>query len=85
LKVEVSCDLDDPKCLPHSRSLILNLKNGKTLKIIFDQGMGYWSTRSPYANKRFNFDADLDDQVENIESWDFNVKSASHDSYIVVT
>jgi len=54
------------------------------VKIIFDQGMGYWSSRYPYRYNSFDFTKDEFEQVEASTRWSFNLEAASHDSYIAV-
>ena len=77
-------ELTEPKELPHGRFLLLKLKDKSEVKIIFDQGMGYWSSRYPYRYNSFDFTKDEFEQVEASTRWSFNLEAASHDSYIAV-
>ena len=48
--------------LPHGRSIVISWQSGKTTKILFDQGMGYWK---PYGNTHdlgFNFEQSVEEQ-----------------------
>jgi len=74
----------EPRDLPHGRFLLLKLNDGSEIKIIFDQGMGYWSTRYPYRFKYFDFDKDEIGQMEEVTKWSFYLKGANHDSYIAI-
>lgn len=49
--------------LPHGRSMLITWKSGKTTKILFDQGMGYWRPSGSSYDVSFNFNQALDDQI----------------------
>jgi hypothetical protein len=70
--------------LPHGRYLTISLENGQEVKVIFDQGMGYWSSRYFYSGIKFDFDASEEQQLSKIKKWIFKAKAANHESYIVV-
>jgi DEAD/DEAH box helicase domain-containing protein len=82
--LEVYPEISEPRELPHGRFLLLQLKNGTVIKIIFDQGMGYWTTRYPYRFNSFDFTKDEFGQAEEVTRWTFNLEAASHDSYIAI-
>ncbi|EIV1705652.1 DEAD/DEAH box helicase [Vibrio parahaemolyticus] len=83
LNLEVYSEVCEPHSMPHGRSLLIHLFDGSTIKLIFDQGMGYWTNRREYSRERFDFD-DVNYEATQAYSWRFNVKSADHESYIVV-
>ncbi|GGI75007.1 DEAD/DEAH box helicase [Shewanella hanedai] len=85
LGIEIYCDLDEAVNMNHGRFLIITLKNGEEIKVTFDQGMGYWGKRFYYSRERFSFYNDENSQVEEHLSNNFTVRSAEHDSYIVVS
>ena len=66
--------------IDHGRCLTFTLTNGEVVRILFDQGMGYWATRRPYSRFRFDFD---NIQAFDITTWDFNIESTGGSSYIV--
>jgi len=58
--------------LSHRRVLSLSLESGRTIKCVFDQGMGYWSVRPySYEHKNFDFLAKSESQVKQMQQrWD---------------
>lgn len=64
LSVQVSVSTNN-KDLPHARSLKLEFKSGKTMKIFFDQGMGFWSLKSD-GMLRFDFNRNIEEQIERL-------------------
>ncbi|CAM6757763.1 DUF1998 domain-containing protein [Enterobacter intestinihominis] len=54
---------DSPRDIPHHRKLTVAFENGQTLKIRFDQGMGYWRIDFPYAWRNFDFTDDVTYQL----------------------
>lgn len=69
--------------LDHGRYLNIELRSGKTIQLLFDQGMGYWATRTPYSRIKFNFNNIEQEGIE-FSSKSFNIKSTGGGSYIVV-
>lgn len=56
---------NDRRELTHRRVLSVGLASGRTIKLAFDQGMGYWEMKSfRHDLKYFNFDLDLEAQVK---------------------
>ncbi|MDF1589715.1 MAG: DEAD/DEAH box helicase [Gammaproteobacteria bacterium] len=52
------------KNVAHSRKLLIQFDNGMSLKIRFDQGMGYWKLHfTPRANLSFDFEDSVDYQL----------------------
>lgn len=84
LGLTVYPEVSEPRDLPHGRFLLLKLKDGTEIKIIFDQGMGYWTTRYPYRFHSFDFTKDEFGQAEAVKNWSFKLEAANHDSYIVI-
>lgn len=61
VKVQV---MDDKRQLSHRRIMTIELASGRTLKCVFDQGMGYWEMKSfSQKLKRFDFELDPESQV----------------------
>lgn len=54
---------DSPRDIPHHRKLTVTFEDGQTLKIRFDQGMGYWRIDFPYAWRNFDFTDDVTYQL----------------------
>jgi DEAD/DEAH box helicase domain-containing protein len=81
--IEVYCDLDERDKLPHGRTMLINLKDGGVVKLILDQGLGYWSKRRYYTRQRFNFD-NVKNEANLVAAWNFKIKSAEQDTYIAV-
>lgn len=79
--ISVYPEFADKNQIDHGRCLTFKLKNGERVRLLFDQGMGYWSTRRPYSRHQFNFD---DISSLDLSTWDFELKSAGGSSYIVV-
>ena len=53
--------------LPHRRILTLGLTSGKKIKLVFDQGVGYWEASTLNRdNNSFDFDLDTDSQMRKI-------------------
>lgn len=50
---------DSSREVPHHRKLTVTFDNGQTLKIRFDQGMGYWRIDFPYVWRNFDFSDDV--------------------------
>lgn len=50
--------------LPHGRSLLITWKSGKTTKVLFDQGMGYWRPSGSQHDVGFNFTQPPEIQLE---------------------
>ncbi|TMO28669.1 DEAD/DEAH box helicase [Pseudoalteromonas sp. S4492] len=82
--ITVYPEVSEPKDLPHGRFLLLKLKDGSEVKIIFDQGMGYWATRYPYRFNTFDFTKDEFGQADAVRKWSFKLEAANHDSYIAI-
>ncbi len=55
----------------HRRVLTLELESGSSLKLAFDQGMGYWQCTSlAHGLKKFNFSQDSEGQAKQmLERW----------------
>jgi len=83
--VELFSDIDEAINMKHGRYLLISLKNGDEVKIIFDQGMGYWSKRYFYKSERFNFNKNVYEQIENNDNWRIKVQNCDHDSYIIIS
>lgn len=83
LNLEVYSEVCEPRNMPHGRSLVIHLSDTSIVKIILDQGMGYWTSRRAYSRERFDF-SDVNYEATEACKWNFTVKSADHDSYIVV-
>ncbi|MBU2115364.1 MAG: DEAD/DEAH box helicase [Gammaproteobacteria bacterium] len=79
--VSVYPDFADKNQIDHGRCLMIKLRNGELVRFLFDQGMGYWSTRRPYSRIQFDFD---DVAGTDLSTWDFELVSAGGNSYIVV-
>jgi DEAD/DEAH box helicase domain-containing protein len=69
--------------LDHGRYLNIELISGKTIQLLFDQGMGYWATRRPYNRIKFDFD-NVEQAGRDFADMDFDIKSTGGGSYIVV-
>lgn len=54
---------DSPRDIPHHRKLTVTFEDGQTLKIRFDQGMGYWRIDFPNAWRNFDFTDDVTYQL----------------------
>ena len=54
---------DSPRDIPHHRKLTVTFEDGQTLKIRFDQGMGYWRIDFPYVWRNFDFAEDVTYQL----------------------
>jgi hypothetical protein len=61
-KVQVKV-ADSIKQLTHRRVLTLELASGARLILAFDQGMGYWTTRSEYRYRQFDFNGNPKSQI----------------------
>lgn len=83
LGITVLTDLHEKYDLDHGRYLNIHLNSGKIVQVLFDQGMGYWSTRRPYNRQRFDFDAP-GDEGRRVTGWDFQVRASGTGSYIVI-
>ncbi|KMK11833.1 DEAD/DEAH box helicase [Pluralibacter gergoviae] len=57
---------DSPRKIPHHRKLMVTFDDGQTLKIRFDQGMGYWRIDFPSKWRNFNFSDDVTFQLANM-------------------
>ncbi|MCE0761158.1 DEAD/DEAH box helicase [Marinobacter sp. G11] len=56
---------NDRRELTHRRILSIGLASGRTIKLAFDQGMGYWEMKAfRHDLKYFNFDLGLEAQVQ---------------------
>ena len=54
--------------IPHHRKLFIEFENGQSLKVRFDQGVGYWQLKfNSYSDTQFNFDDRIDDQLIEID------------------
>ena len=82
-EIRVFSEFREKYDLSHGRYLIIELRSGKKIRLLFDQGMGYWSSRRPYSKEKFDFDAP-DDEASRAINWCFRVKSSGTESYIVV-
>jgi DEAD/DEAH box helicase domain-containing protein len=80
---EVYGDVFDNEDLPHSRIMMISLKDGSAIKLLLDQGMGYWSKGRDYKEHRFDFGNVIDEAMA-VSNWNFNLKDAGTDSYIAV-
>ena len=69
--------------LDHGRYLSIELRSGKTIQLLFDQGMGYWATRRPYSRIKFNFN-NVEQEGLEFPDRSFDIKSTGGGSYIVV-
>ncbi|MDW7545176.1 hypothetical protein RZN33_29120, partial [Klebsiella pneumoniae] len=54
---------DSPRDITHHRKLTVTFEDGQTLKIRFDQGMGYWRIDFPNAWRNFDFTDDVTYQL----------------------
>jgi DEAD/DEAH box helicase domain-containing protein len=54
--------------IPHHRKLFIKFENGQTLKVRFDQGVGYWQLKfNSFSDMKFDFDEIIDDQLIEID------------------
>jgi hypothetical protein len=54
--------------IPHHRKLFIEFENGQTLKVRFDQGVGYWQLKfNSYSDIQFDFNDRIDDQLIEID------------------
>ena len=81
--ISIYSDYVEKNKLDHGRYLNIKLNSGKIIQLLFDQGMGYWSTRRPYGGIRFDF-ADPESEGTKLRDRKFDVKSTGGGSYIVV-
>lgn len=81
--IDVYPDFLEKYELDHGRYLNIELKSGKTIQLLFDQGMGYWATRRPYSRMKFDFGS-VGQEGEEFKNKSFNIKSTGGGSYIVV-
>lgn len=57
----------DRRQLSHRRVMTIELASGRTLKCVFDQGMGYWEMKSYIHDlKKFDFELDAESQVRHL-------------------
>ncbi|NKI18613.1 hypothetical protein HCU74_14445 [Spongiibacter sp. KMU-166] len=61
-KIQVSV-ADSVKELTHRRVLTLELTSGEKYTLAFDQGVGYWTTKSEYRYREFDFTDDPKAQI----------------------
>jgi len=61
-KVHVNV-VDSVKELTHRRVLTLELTSGAKFTLAFDQGVGYWATKSEYRYREFDFTDDPKSQI----------------------
>lgn len=62
-QVEVDVQTDRRE-LSHRRVLSIGLASGRTIKCVFDQGMGYWEMETSHRNLRqFDFDQEFEPQI----------------------
>lgn len=74
----------DKRDLAHGRTLILRYADGSSLRIMLDQGVGYW--RPLQRGTRFDFQLSAVAQVDSLRSAKLQVQASSvHRTYIVVT
>jgi hypothetical protein len=53
--------------LQHAREMTLKLTSGKVIRLLIDQGMGYWIPHFPYREeRRFDFSCNIQDQMKNL-------------------
>ncbi len=74
----------DKRDLPHGRTLTLRYWDGTGVRIVLDQGVGYW--RPMHRGTRFDFQSSAVGQAEGLRSAKLQVQAAStHRTWIVVT
>jgi DEAD/DEAH box helicase domain-containing protein len=83
LDIAIYPDFLEKNQLDHGRYLNIELKSGKIIQLLFDQGMGYWATRRPYSRIKFDFN-NVEQEGSGITDWSFDIKSTGGGSYIVV-
>jgi DEAD/DEAH box helicase domain-containing protein len=81
--IDIYPDYIDKYELDHGRYLNIELKTGKTIQLLFDQGMGYWATRRPYGRIKFDFN-NVKKEGSDLINKSFDIKSTDGGSYIVV-
>lgn len=81
---EVYGDIFDNEDLPHSRIMSITLKDGSRIKLLLDQGMGYWSKGRNYKEHRFDFE-NVFNEAMNVSGWSFNLIDSGSDTYIAIT
>lgn len=83
LSLNIYIESIDKKELEHGRFIDIYLNSGKRMRLILDQGFGYWTFRKPYRNIKFNFD-NVQEEVSKAMEWDFLIHSPQTKTYLVV-
>lgn len=74
----------DRRDLPHARTLTLRYADGTGLRLVLDQGVGYW--RPLQRGTRFDFQSSAAGQAESLRTARLQVQAASaHRTWIVAT
>ncbi|WP_288586116.1 Zn-binding domain-containing protein [uncultured Methylobacterium sp.] len=74
----------DRRDLPHGRSLVLRYADGRGLRVVLDQGVGYW--RPDRRGQRFDFGQPPRMQAASLEALQFAIRAASaNPTWVVVT
>ncbi len=67
IDMQIDIQEKNKKYLEHNRLLVMELENGETINLIFDQGFSYWRCIAyNYYENMFPFEADIDFQVQKI-------------------
>jgi hypothetical protein len=67
IDMQIDIQEKNKKYLEHNRVLVMELENGETINLIFDQGFSYWRCIAyNYYENMFPFEADIDFQVQKI-------------------
>lgn len=82
LGIEVYGDIVDKSEISHSRIMLIDLIDGREIKLLFDHGMGYWSRSRDYS-QRFDF-SDVIYEASCASGWDFVLKDSNKETFIAV-
>jgi ATP-dependent helicase YprA (DUF1998 family) len=69
---------------PHSRILEFHLHSGASIKMLFDQGFGYWNSVRGDPNVFFPFGQNIDQQAAKIANTRVRVEGQSFETHIFV-
>jgi ATP-dependent helicase YprA (DUF1998 family)/DNA-directed RNA polymerase subunit RPC12/RpoP len=74
----------DKRQVQHSRLLELHLQSGKSVKMWFDQGFGYWKVSNSTRDRYFPFNASSQEQVKKIADLKANIEGQNFATQIFI-
>ncbi len=86
IDVDFSLDSRRKSEIEHSRKMILEFSLGKTLTILFDEGVGYWQRVGAADRQRakFDFSADVEAQSDRLLSLDLNIEGRELPTHVLL-